>query len=618
MVFAIPSSWTYSNDLENLLFFYQCSEELLSNNSPDSYRLPTCNSISLCSEIRRIYKFLSDSKQIDRYYSKYIPCIIDELIDTIHGDNILKKALGFRLESVITGLTSAKENHRELVKWINLMRQSCTLRDHANACKAAIIKDVQAGNNKAVLQWHIQNYYIDLISIGYSTEYLFQSVIRFFDNKSSPIVSSSCIVKFLESFDMEEHEFEFYVVADTLKMDNFSRINPQVGRNFSIHEVDTATITTGKRTNATFRKMCETYEDLKSRGNTNVKILSCKAEELDPYSAFDDISEAFDLAQCFEGYFKHKSERKTFFDVLLVLDGHYRPIRQRRVIPTRPYIDQSTIDRRMEAILHPTCSMDVIFALLRAMDMHLDALNCKNASTMLRSFWTALEALFFTADESAERENAKFCLIAIIQKTYLLKQFRFLYDHLTLAITDETFWEEMNISCFQDFVKVFMSVRPDSGEFKKFTARLNTTPLLRSRIYWFRKELSDAKHIKKKIEEHKQKVSWHIDRIYRTRNLSTHAGITMPYTKEILFNIHNYFDYVTNYIVCKLENEDYIASISSMIFEAKNDNQIHCEFLKTVSDITDENYLNVLFGPDIKIVTYDFEALVSVPSAETD
>lgn len=92
----------------------------------------------------------------------------------------------------------------------------------------------------------------------------------------------------------------------------------------------------------------------------------------------------------------------------------------------------------------------------------------------------------------------------------------------------------------------------------------------------------------------------------------------MPYTKEILFNIHNYFDYVTNYIVCKLENEDYIASISSMIFEAKNDNQIHCEFLKTVSDITDENYLNVLFGPDIKIVTYDFEALVSVPSAETD
>ena len=64
----IPDSWSYTADLENLLFFFQSSEELLSYSSPDSFRLPVCNSITLCYELRRIYGFLYRNKQI--VYSK--------------------------------------------------------------------------------------------------------------------------------------------------------------------------------------------------------------------------------------------------------------------------------------------------------------------------------------------------------------------------------------------------------------------------------------------------------------------------------------------------------------------------------------------------------------------
>ncbi|MBQ2474612.1 MAG: hypothetical protein II513_04630, partial [Ruminococcus sp.] len=73
MVNTIPSSWTYNESLENLFFFYQSSEELLSFGSPDSFRLPVCNCITLCSELQRVYRFLLDNRQIEKYYSKYIP-----------------------------------------------------------------------------------------------------------------------------------------------------------------------------------------------------------------------------------------------------------------------------------------------------------------------------------------------------------------------------------------------------------------------------------------------------------------------------------------------------------------------------------------------------------------
>lgn len=191
-----------------------------------------------------------------------------------------------------------------------------------------------------------------------------------------------------------------------------------------------------------------------------------------------------------------------------------------------------------------------------------------------------------------------------------MKQFRLIYEQLTVAITDSDFWKEMGVENFAQFVSSFMSSQADDEGFKKYTAQLSTNPLLRTRIYRFRKELSTAKNILKKTENHKEKVSWQIDRIYRTRNLSTHAGVSMPYVNEILFNVHNYFDYVVNYIVCKLENGHYIQNISALVFEAKTDNQIHNEFLKKAGEITEDNYLHALFGPDVNIIDYNFEVVV--------
>jgi len=71
--------------------------------------------------------------------------------------------------------------------------------------------------------------------------------------------------------------------------------------------------------------------------------------------------------------------------------------------------------------------------------------------------------------------------------------------------------------------------------------------------------------------------------------------------------LHNYFDYIVNYILCKSENNDFVSSISSIVFEAKNDNRIHLELLKGKSDLSSENYKELLFGPDKNLINYGFE-----------
>lgn len=265
----IPDSWTYTPDLENLLFFFQNSEELLSYSSPDSFRLPVCNSMTLCYELRRIYGFLYRNKQIDRYYPKYIPCIIDELLKTIRDDQILKKSLGLRLDNTVSGLTVAKERPQELLKWVDIINHSCTLEQHLESCKSGIVDNVKEGNNKNELIWLIQNYYIDLVTLGYSQEYLYQSVIRFFDNRDIAITSSSCISSFLDKFDSSDETYEFYVIADTYKLDNLSRINPQFGKNLDIREIEESEIIALKKNDGRIRRFHSTFEELKKRGEEN-------------------------------------------------------------------------------------------------------------------------------------------------------------------------------------------------------------------------------------------------------------------------------------------------------------------------------------------------------------
>ena len=245
-------------------------------------------------------------------------------------------------------------------------------------------------------------------------------------------------------------------------------------------------------------------------------------------------------------------------------------------------------------------------SLLSALDMHLDAINCKSEETMLRTFWTAIESLLFDSSAGDERENAIFSIYRIIEKTYLLKVFRLVFDQVKNSVQSSNL-ELIGIKTFTDFIEYFSAYDCDSVEFKRITSLLGDNPLLRFRIYKLRKDLRDSEHIRKKLEGHNKKVLWQIRRIYRTRNLSTHVGMTPPYIKDVLFNLHNYFDYVVNYIICKMENEEYIPSISFLIFEAKTDCEIYMERLKEKADLSKENYLDLLFGSDKNLIRYEFE-----------
>ena len=146
---AKPSdSWDYSESLEMLFLFYQVSDELLSENTPDTYAFPLHNTITLFQEIDEIYYLLKNHNLISSYYDKYIPVIIDEFLSSLENDHILKKVISLRLETLKTGFTEAKSNSALLERWMGLFSQCCTPYKYLDLYKEEIIKLITSTNNK--------------------------------------------------------------------------------------------------------------------------------------------------------------------------------------------------------------------------------------------------------------------------------------------------------------------------------------------------------------------------------------------------------------------------------------------------------------------------------------
>ena len=162
MINSIPDTWEYNEILEMLFLFYQISDELLSETTPDTFSLPLHNSMTLVGEIGEIYNRLNEQSLLDKYYSTYIPVIIDELLASIEQDALLKKRLDNRLDSIKTGFIDAKSKSVVLERWVGLLLQCCSPQTYLELYASEIIRLVSDTKNKKDLIYCAKNYYRNL------------------------------------------------------------------------------------------------------------------------------------------------------------------------------------------------------------------------------------------------------------------------------------------------------------------------------------------------------------------------------------------------------------------------------------------------------------------------
>lgn len=610
MIYHIPENWDYNESMEMLYLFYQKADELLSEASPATYSLPLHNSMTLLKEVEEIFDLLNEYGMLAVYYSKYIPPIIEELLDQIENDYILKKILGNRLFNIRTGLTEAQKNHAHLKGWVNAFKQACTPLKYRKAYVSEIIHLVRETKDKNKLLYSTTCYFTCLIRMGYSREYVYTMTKKFFSNKGKRINSPEQIKEYFNLFSCHHEKFTFLILMDINSIEYIDSISDNLTISQQIERVDVS---------KERKDLCKDYiaEDLikefdrklrESDPKRKMAVVRFRDLSYDPYCSAEKFFDYIRFIQTFTRYFKHFYFAKQVYKIIyLASDGHYKEIRLPGKMHKRPHVQQEVIDLRIKNILQAK-SMDVeaFISLTQAIQMHAEAFDSRSTTTLLRTFWTALETLFLSQAPNSSRENVVNSLLPIIQKTYILKNLRAVYSQLCSALEQQSM-RELEIADFKGFVRYFSAYTENSAEMKKIYGYLSQNPLLRTRLFSLRKALADGKSIASFLDSHRVRIEWQVKRLYRMRNIATHLGIEISGIDIAANHLHNYFDYAVNYMLCKSENGDYVISTAAVVFEAKNDNRIYAEMLKENNPLSLDNYIAYLFGPDGNLINYQFE-----------
>ena len=398
MINTVPESWEYTDSLEMLYLFYQCSDELLSEVTPDTYALPQHNIVTLLYEIEEVYSLISDHNMLSEYYQKYIPPIIEEFLEQTEKDYIFKKIVGERLFSIRTGFEEAKTTHIHLEGWISVFKQACSMRKYRDMYEKELVNLITTTKEKQKIISCTKNYFITLTHIGYTREHLYTSTKRFFNNNSKKINNANQIKTFLKLFSCQPQECDFLVLMDVDSIEYMDSISDTLVFSHRIERVDIKKERAEIEKDNDGQKLLQEYDRLKnhSGAHTKIEIVKYKDSALDPYVSIISFTDYIRFLQTFSRYFKHFYFSKQVFLILhKCSDGRYREIKLPNKLQKRPFVKQDLIDMRINNLLNAkSMGKDAFFALTHAIEMHSEAFDSRSTPTLFRTFWTALETLF--------------------------------------------------------------------------------------------------------------------------------------------------------------------------------------------------------------------------------
>lgn len=197
---------------------------------------------------------------------------------------------------------------------------------------------------------------------------------------------------------------------------------------------------------------------------------------------------------------------------------------------------------------------DSFLKFVRSAQLHSMALESDNDENQILNLWISMESLIPSetrAEGSATIEHVVGSLIPFLNGSYIERLLR-------NAVRDLFSWNQARIAPllrpipgrrhWEKFAKL-LALPENATAFSDLEASLRDFHLMRDRISHLRSVLSTPNSVKTALDAHGQRLEWQIRRIYRTRNLIVHSGVTPGYTRALIEHAHDYLDTVMSELV---------------------------------------------------------------------
>lgn len=183
--------------------------------------------------------------------------------------------------------------------------------------------------------------------------------------------------------------------------------------------------------------------------------------------------------------------------------------------------------------------------LRRAIRLHHSALISGEAENQLIDLWAALEGLVSRPGRESQRlQYFSECILPALTLTYPEKLFLSVYRDLSQVAPEARallFTLNGNDSGFSKFVRIVLCAEHDSLR-EEFISKLQNHPLLLNKAWRLSELFKNRTTAQQTLRKHRQKVSWHLARIYHMRNSIMHSATSLPSLPTLVENLHVYID----------------------------------------------------------------------------
>lgn len=587
------SHWTNLKDLDCLLFFAQSIDEMLYDFTLDSYKPLALNSRLLCIEVLNTI----DEVKGEFMPKKNLQSILEELKWSLEKDYAAKQLFGKKFDYYLREIKPNEIRLNELETTIKHIYGFFEDRKYLDQIKKSIKELIIENKEKVKLKRLTNSFVTELINYGYNPNHIdFQNNNFFFNSQKNPKIDNVNILDdFFNIFDFQKKEFTVVFIGNIIftKFKNtLNKFDVVVTKNYTC-----------------FSTIQEDKNFKRSKKDNESFIIHSKIKDLDHHSAKEQ-SENF-LAQVVNifNFFHHKNKpeilpkavvsRKEDNYVVIINE----PIKS--ILKTKHEERPDNAAKKVEYILENLkLKPESLYRFSRCIDLHSAALKTTAIENQILDLWASIETLIPKTNELNQDRIVQICnkLVPFLQINYSEKLFRQLFDDLKSwdnVKFDNVLRRAKANGTSNDFERLLalITLKDNSDLRKEIYNQLDDYPLLKFRIYELYKSFNTPKSIKKTLNNHQQKLEWHLRRIYRTRSLIIHSGSFPSYTNILIEHLHNYFDIFLSSLIDYASDNKFV-SIEEVILEMKITFDYHQELLeKHISeDITEENYKEVLLG----------------------
>ena len=554
---------------EGVLYCAQRIEEMLMGYTSHLYKVPVYNSFLLVNEYLETAS-LVQSCILDKSHLKII---IDEFIHTFRCDMIIKEH--FSDKEINYFFNSLKDATLfEQKKMMNFLLHR--MKNYPIWCADILKIACSMPQEKKRMESILRSYVPMLIGAGYSPDYIYWFCLKIFENDSLSDVTS--VGHFFKRFDLADNDYDVYYAIDK-KFKQFSTVLERI-IDISFEE--------------------DEYTNALKYDKKRYICVHQRTSALDNNRAVEQVYRNFSLFVRYYSFLSDRNER-WHDETAMVIDSHNNKF----FIPFKPlgYLYPKVFDdkivgknseRVIAALLENTGTTD-FNRINKIIKIHNIALNSEDTNNAFLNLWSIMEIIGISDREESKIQEVLKSVVPILLHNYAKNVFKQIYCYLKDNLEENDFRALLQTIAIgeNEIEKIaFMIALPSCKVEREYAYNiLSDFPLLRNRIFVLRTEIFEKKSkFIKKLNNYKQRLEWHIQRIYRVRNSIIHSGESSERIRDLVEHLHAYIDEIIFEIIERMIQEDSLVSIENVLVYNKVyiDNLIadfNCESDFTESDV---------------------------------